>query len=118
RPATAGRPNSRATIAPCDNTPPVSITKPQAFTNNGTQAGSVLGQTKIYGSLTSEAVVGSVRTRADPSATPADRGTPWRTSALSVVGASIPSSLNWGEIEIDVGSCCRPIASRSSLKST
>ena len=27
-PATAGRPNSRATIAPCDNTPPVSITSP------------------------------------------------------------------------------------------
>ena len=46
-PATAGRPNSRATIAPCDSTPPVSITRPFAWTNNGTHAGSVVGHTRM-----------------------------------------------------------------------
>jgi hypothetical protein len=46
-PATAGSPNSRATMAPCDNTPPVSITSPFAWTKSGTQAGSVEGQTRM-----------------------------------------------------------------------
>src|SRR5262249_40110366 len=39
-PATAGKPNSRATIAPCESTPPVSITSPRAWMKSGTQAGS------------------------------------------------------------------------------
>src|SRR5262249_19048992 len=46
-PATAGRPNSRATIAPCDSTPPVSITRPFASAKSGTHDGSVDGQTRI-----------------------------------------------------------------------
>src|SRR5262249_20493628 len=46
-PATAGRPNSRATMAPWDRTPSVSITRPRACTNSGTQAGSVDGQTRM-----------------------------------------------------------------------
>src|SRR5260370_3618278 len=50
KPATAGRPNSRATIAPCDSTPPVSMTKAWARMKSGTQAGSVEGQTRIKGS--------------------------------------------------------------------
>src|SRR5436190_1248000 len=43
RPATAGRPNSRATIAPCDGTPPVSIIRPFARANSGIHDGSVGG---------------------------------------------------------------------------
>src|SRR5262249_40034204 len=32
-PATAGKPNSRATMAPCESMPPVSMTRPRACTN-------------------------------------------------------------------------------------
>src|SRR5262249_23670195 len=73
--ATGGKPNSGATIAPCDSTPPVSMTSPLACTNSGTQAGSVDGHTSMNGSPGSD-VVGCSSTRAMPSATPADSGTP------------------------------------------
>src|SRR5207244_11960206 len=59
-PATAGRPNSRARIAPCDRVPPDSMTSPRALTNSGTHAGSVDGQTRMY-PPSSGTAVGSVR---------------------------------------------------------
>ena len=41
-PTTAGRPNSRATIALCDSTPPTSETTAPAIENSGTHGGSVI----------------------------------------------------------------------------
>lgn len=46
-PTTAGMPYSRATTAPCEFEPPISITSPPAVRNSGVQPGSVDGQTRI-----------------------------------------------------------------------
>ena len=97
--ATAGKPNSRATIAPWERTPPVSMTRPFARMNSGTQAGSVVGQTKMYASVGAVRFVGSCSTSAGPSAMPAEIGTPCSVSAA-------------------VGVTDRPSASKSSLKRT
>ena len=43
-PTTQGRPNSRATIAPCESRPPRSITRPDTSPNTGAQPGSVLAR--------------------------------------------------------------------------
>ncbi len=67
----AGSPKSRATIAPCESTPPVSITRPRACTNSGSQAGSVEGQKRIYGSTGICALAGCSSTQAAASAVPA-----------------------------------------------
>ena len=46
-PTTAGMPYSRATTAPCEFDPPISITRPPAVRNSGVQPGSVDGATRI-----------------------------------------------------------------------
>src|SRR5439155_2176924 len=51
-PTTAGTPNSRATTAGCEATPPASVTRPAIFVNRTTQAGLVIWQTRISPSLT------------------------------------------------------------------
>ena len=45
-PSTAGMPYSRATMAACDSSPPVSATTAEAEANSGVQAGSVAWQTR------------------------------------------------------------------------
>lgn len=98
-PATAGNLNSRATMAPCERMPPVSITRPAARAKRGTQAGSVDEQTRMNGwSGTSESV-GAVSTSAAARADPTESGVPLR---FVVFGPAIG----------------RPIAFRSSLNST
>ena len=46
-PTTAGMPYSRATTAPCEITPPISMTSAPAVMNSGVQPGSVDGATRI-----------------------------------------------------------------------
>src|SRR5207253_9385959 len=84
-PTTAGMPYSRATTAPCEFAPPISMTRPPAVRNSGVHPGSVEGATRISpGSRW--APTGSRTTRAGPVTRPAEAAVP--TSPPSVTAAS------------------------------
>src|ERR687890_94726 len=94
-PTTAGIPYSRATTAPCELAPPISITRPPAVRKSGVHPGSVEGQTRTApGSNTARP--GSSTTAAVAVTVPADAGVP-RSAPLgaaateAVASGSVPS---------------------------
>ena len=99
-PTTAGIPYSRATTAPCDIIPPISITSALAVRKSGVQPGSVEGATSTSpGSR--RAPAGARMTRATPRATPGDAGVPRiapsAAGEVNAASASVPSdrSIAW-----------------------
>src|SRR5216110_3281220 len=91
-PTTAGMPYSRATTAPCDIIPPISITRAPAVRKRGVQPGSVEGATRISPG-SSLAPAGERITRAIPETTPGEAGEPRSPSPTdtSAASASVPS---------------------------
>src|SRR5688500_7809058 len=88
-PSTAGIPCSRATIAACDSTPPVSVTKPAARANSGVHAGSVDPHTTMSPGITRVKSAGPRSTRAGPVAAPGLPGTPVNVVPAVVVPAVV-----------------------------
>src|SRR6267378_1035869 len=92
-PTTAGMPYSRATTAPCDIIPPISMTRAPAVRKSGVQPGSVDGATSTSPG-SSRAPTGERMTRATPRAIPGEAGVPRMppsVAAGSSVSASVPS---------------------------
>src|SRR5437899_1964669 len=85
-------PYSRATTAPCDIIPPISITRAPAVRKRGVQPGSVEGATRISPG-SSLAPAGERITRAIPETTPGEAGEPRSPSPTdtSAASASVPS---------------------------
>ena len=75
-PSTAGMPYSRATMAACDSSPPVSATTAEAEANSGVQAGSVAWQTRTSPGRRRVNSAGPAMTRTGPEMTPGLAATP------------------------------------------
>src|SRR5438270_13006255 len=90
-------PYSRATTAPCDIAPPISITKPAAVRKRGVQPGSVEGATRISPG-SSFAPVGSRMTRADPVTVPGDAGDPSNVPSDTPSAASLDDDAAVGSV--------------------
>src|SRR5204863_6663667 len=78
-PTTAGRSNSRATMAQCDSTPPTSDTTAPATENRGTHGGRVISHTMMSPSSRSPASASDRTTRAVPVYDPGEPATPRST---------------------------------------
>src|SRR5438445_156203 len=82
-PTTAGIPNSRATTAGCDATPPASVTSPPIFVKRTTHAGFVIWQTRISPSCTWSNSSVDETIRAVPSTTPGEAARPVTSSTFA-----------------------------------
>src|SRR6185295_341239 len=93
-PTTAGIPYSRATTAPCDIIPPISITSALAVRKSGVHPGSVAGATRTSPG-SSRAPAGENITCATPRAVPGDAGVPRIAPSaagdVNAASASVPS---------------------------
>src|SRR5215211_6844766 len=87
-PTTAGMPYSRATTAPWELAPPISMTSPPAVRNRGVHPGSVEGATRISPGWR-WAPVGSSTTRAWPVTVPAEAAVPTNTPSLKFMDGGV-----------------------------
>src|SRR2546428_10108616 len=90
-PTTAGLPYSRATTAPGDIIPPISITSAPAVRKSGVQPGSVEGATRTSPG-SSRAPTGERITRAAPVARPGEAGVP-RNAPSAAAGGSVSATV-------------------------
>src|SRR5581483_2962145 len=93
-PITAGMRYSRATIAPCESTPPVSATSALIEPKTGVHGGVVLRQTRMSPERTRCRSSMRVITRATPVTRPADAGAPRSTPSASSGGPPLPKNFS------------------------
>ena len=95
-PTTAGIPRSRATMAACASTPPVSVTTADATDSSGVHDGSVVRHTSTSPGRSPPAPAGSVTTRATPRARPRLAGVPRSSTAPAGVRGLPPRGTRAG----------------------